>query len=351
MTILTLDRERSVTSVRQGRRRRHRRGAAVLLMLGAVVALLFVTTMMVGSYFVPAPAVLSSLFGLSDDQGIDFIIRDLRFPKAVAAVSVGIALGVAGTVFQQLLANPLASPDFIGISSGASVAAVSGIVLFSWSGYGIAVAALIGAFASATLIYAIAWRGGVSGYRLILVGIGISQFLLAVVNYLLSRANIYQAREAMHWLVGSIGQTGARELRALMLALVVFIPLALLLQRQLRVLELGDDTARGLGARVETCRLGLIFVSIVLVAFATAVAGPIAFVALVAGPIAQRLLGPASGGIIGAALVGSIIVMGADLIALHLLPTALPTGVVTGAVGAPYLIWLLATVNKEGRGG
>lgn len=319
--------------------------------LAAVSAVLFVTTMMVGSYFVSASDVVLSLVGLSDDEGINFIIRDLRLPKATAAVSVGLALGVAGTIFQQVLANPLASPDFIGISGGASLAAVVGIVLFSWSGYGIAVAALLGAFASAALIYAIAWRGGISGYRLILVGIGVSQFLLAGINYLLSRADIYQAREAMHWLVGSVGQTGERELRVLILTLVVLVPAAVLLQRHLHVLELGDDTARGLGARVEAFRLALIAVAVALVAFATAVAGPILFVALVAGPIAHRLLGPASNGIIGAALTGSIIVLAADLIALQLLPAALPTGVITGAVGAPYLIWLLATVNKEGRGG
>lgn len=343
--------DRPSSSTRDDRTFRRRRTVKVTATLVVVAFALFVLTMMVGSYFVSAPDVVKSVFHLSGDGGVDFIVRDLRLPRAVAALCVGLALGVSGTLFQQLLSNPLASPDFIGISAGSSLAAISGIVLFSVSGYQISILALLGALGSAMIIYLVAWRDGISGYRLILVGIGVSEFMLAIVTYLIARANIYDAREAMHWLVGSIGLSGARELRALFVALVILLPAALLLNRPLRALELGDDTAKALGARVELSRLGLIAVSIALVAFATAVAGPIAFVALVAGPIARRLLGPASGGIIAAALVGAIVVLGADLASQHLLPLALPTGVVTGAVGAPYLIWLLATVNREGRGG
>ena len=139
--------------------------------------------------------------------------------------------------------------------------------------------------------------------------------------------------------------------RALLAAVVILLPAALLLARPLGTLELGDDAAKALGARVEACRLGLIAVAIVLVAFATAAAGPILFVALIAGPVARRLLGPAPGAIAAAALVGAIIVLSSDLVAVHVLPIALPTGVVTGAIGAPYLVWLLITANRAGRGG
>ena len=338
-------------SVRADRRARRRRGHVVTVSLAVLACALFVLTMMVGSYFVSGIDVVRSLLHVSDDAGVDFIVQELRLPRATAALAVGLALGISGTLFQQLLANPLASPDFIGISSGASLAAVSGIIVFQLGGYGISALALVGALGSAALIYLVAWRGGISGYRLILVGIGVSQFMLSIVTYLIARANIYEAREAMHWLVGSIGQSGGPELRALVGSLLVLGPVALVLNRPLRALELGDDTAAALGTRVELSRLGLIAVSIALVAFATSVAGPIAFVALVAGPIAHRILGPAPGGIIASALVGASIVLAADLVSQHLLPLALPTGVVTGAVGAPYLIWLLATVNRQGRGG
>lgn len=337
--------------VRTLRERRRGRAVGVCLGLAAIAFALFVLTMMVGSYFVSALDVITSVTHLSDRPAIDFIVRDLRLPRALAAVSVGLALGVSGTIFQQLLANPLASPDFIGISSGASLAAVSGIVVFHAGGLSVSMLALVGALLSALLIYLIAWRDGVSGYRLILVGIGVSQFMLALVTYLIARAELYDARAAMRWLIGSIGQSGNLELWILLVALVVLLPVALLLSRPLGVLELGDDTARMLGSRVELSRLGLIAVSIALLAFATAVAGPIAFVALVAGPIARRILGPAGGGILAAALVGAVVVLVADFASQHLLPASLPTGVVTGAIGAPYLIWILVTVNREGRGG
>jgi iron complex transport system permease protein len=155
----------------------------------------------------------------------------------------------------------------------------------------------------------------------------------------------------MHWLTGSVGQASSAELRLLLVTLAVLLPIAVVWQRQLRLLELGDDTARGLGLRAELARGGLLATAVILIALAVAAAGPIPFVALVAGPIANRLLGPATGGVVCAALVGAAVLLTSDLIAVHLLPTPLPTGVITGAVGAPYLLWLLATTNRQGAGG
>ena len=255
-------------------------------------------------------------------------------------------------MFQKLLANPLASPDFVGVSAGASFFAVSAIVLLDLGSAGIAGAAVIGAVVSATLVYALAWRNGISGYRFILIGIGIAEVMYSLVGYIVSRAEQFEARQAVTWLIGAVGQSGPGELRLLLIALVALVPVAMVLERALRTLELGDDAATALGARVERTRLTLLGVAIVLVALATAVAGPILFVALMAGPIAVRLLGPASGGgLLAAGFVGAGIVLGSELVAQHLLPAALPTGVVTGAIGAPYLLWLLASANREGRGG
>jgi len=345
---------RPTIDVRASRRARRRRSVVVTGVLACIALVLFVLSMMLGSFRVSAIDVLASTLHLSDDPAVDFIVRELRLPTTLTALAVGMALGVSGLVFQKLLANPLASPDFVGVSSGASLFAVSTIVFGGFGVFGafsVPLAALVGALLSALLIYVLAWRGGVSGYRFILIGIAVQEFMLSIVGYILARSEINDAREAMTWLVGSVGQAGTVELRMLVVTVAVLLPLALLLDRPLQALELGDDTATALGARVEVCRLSLIAVSIVLIAFATAAAGPIMFVALIAGPIARRLLGHSSGGILAAAMVGAIIVLGADLVANHLLPVALPTGVVTGAIGAPYLIWLLATVNREGRGG
>lgn len=333
------------------RRTRKTRTGAVTFALALAAFALFILTMMVGSFYVPAWDVITSAFHLRDEPSVDFIVRDLRLPTATAALGVGFALGVSGFLFQKLLGNPLASPDFVGISSGASMFAVSSIILFGASSSVISASALAGALSSAAIIYLLAWRDGISGYRFVLIGIGLSQFMLSIIGYLVARAELYEARQAMTWLVGTVGQAGSTELRVLLVALLVLIPVAFVLQRPLRVLELGDDTAKALGAHVELSRLALIAVAIVLIGFATAVAGPIMFVALIAGPIAQRIVGHGGGGIVAAGLVGSIIVLGADLVAHHVVPVDLPTGVITGIIGAPYLIWLLATVNREGRGG
>jgi iron complex transport system permease protein len=342
MTILLLCRERT---------QRGRRSLVVTAVLGVVAFAMFVLTMMWGSVWLGVGDVLGSLLRVTANRGTDFIVLDIRLPQAAAALTVGLALGVAGTLFQQLLRNPLAAPDFVGVSSGASVAAVAGIVLHDMGGLGISALAVVGALVSAALMYVLAFKDGLRGYRFILVGIGVSAFMTGIVGYLLTRANLSDARKAMHWLTGSIGQAGPTELRVLMVVVVVLVPVSVVLQRQLRALELGDDLARGLGARVELARFALIAVPVVLIGVATAVAGPIMFVALIAGPVAGRLLGPATGGVLAAGFTGAGMLLVADLVARHLLPTPLPTGVVTGAVGAPYLLWLLATANREGTGG
>ncbi|WP_328468461.1 iron chelate uptake ABC transporter family permease subunit [Actinoplanes sp. NBC_00393] len=337
--------------LRTTRRRRTTRALSVTVALACVAAALFVLTMMVGSFRLTAIEVIASVLHLRDDPSVDFVVRGLRLPTAISALTVGLALGASGTIFQQLLRNPLASPDFVGITAGASLAAVFGIVLLQAGGLVVSGLALGGALLAALLMYVLAWRDGVSGYRFILIGIGVAVFFEGLTGYVLTRAQLFEARQAMHWLTGSVGQASGDELRLLSVALIVLLPLAVLLQRQLRALELGDDTARALGTRTELARAGLLSVAVVLVALAVAVAGPIIFVALVAGPIANRLLGPAGGGILAAALAGAALLLTADLVAVHLLPTPLPTGVVTGAVGAPYLLWLLATTNRQGAGG
>lgn len=330
---------------------RQRRALGVTATLAMIAFALFVATMMIGEYAVLPWDVIASVFHLRDDPGTDFVVRDLRLPNAATALSVGMAFGVSGAIFQRMLGNPLASPDLVGVSSGASMFAVSSIVLLNLGGVLISVAALVGALVAALTVYLLAWRGGVAGYRFILIGIAVSQFCLAVIGYVLSRADVTDARIAMTWLTGSVGQAGTVELRIVMIAVLVMLPTTLLLARQLGVLELGDDAAKALGVRVETGRLAMLLVAVVLVALATATAGPLAFVALISGPIAARLVGGGAPGLVAAAFVGAIVVLSADLVAQHVLPGSLPTGVVTGAVGGPYLIWLLATVNREGRGG
>jgi iron complex transport system permease protein len=341
----------TLLAVKTTHRRRAARSVAVTTALTGVVAALFVLTMMVGSYQLTAGQVIGSVLHLTENPGVDFVVRGLRLPTALTGLAVGLALGASGTIFQQLLRNPLASPDFVGVTSGASLAAVGGIVFLQAGGLLVCAYALGGALFAALLMYVLAWRDGVSGYRFILIGIGVAAFFDGLIGFVLSRAKLTEARQAMHWLTGSVGQASDQELQILLYALPVLLPLAMLLQRHLKALELGDDTARALGTRTELSRAALLATAVLLVALAVAAAGPIIFVALVAGPVANRLLGPATGGVLPAALAGAALLLTADLVAVHLLPVALPTGVITGAVGAPYLLWLLATTNRQGAGG
>lgn len=332
------------------RRRLRIRSAGVTAALAALAVALFAVTLSVGSFRVPLDDVVVSVLHLEENPSVDFVVNGLRMPTALTALFAGLALGLAGTLFQQLLGNPLASPDFVGVSTGAGLAVVVAITMLDFTGVSVSVLAFAGAMLSAVLIYLLAWKDGITGYRFILIGIGVAAFFTSLTGYVLSRTEDFEARAAMTWLTGSVGQAGDGEIRALVAAVLVAVPVAGLLHRQLRVIALGDDAARALGAGVETIRLALIGLSIVLVAVATAAAGPIMFVALVAGPIAARLLGPAPG-LLAAGFAGASVMLSADLIAQHLLPSALPTGVVTGAVGAPYLVWLLATANRRGVGG
>ncbi|UOE45832.1 FecCD family ABC transporter permease [Agromyces larvae] len=326
---------------------RSRRAAVVTASLAAVCAVLFVTSMTVGSVLLPPLDVLASALGFGD-PATDFIVRGLRMPRAITAVLVGLALGASGSIFQRLLRNPLAAPDLIGISAGASTATVAGITVLGLTGVGLSAAAVAGGLGVAALVFLLAWRGGLAGTRFILVGVGVAACCESITSFLIARADITDARAAMTWLVGSAGMASATDLLVLAVAIVVLLPAAAAWTRRLGVLELGGDRASSLGLRVERDTVVLLGIAVVLVALATAAAGPIAFVALMAGPISARLLGRAGDRVLAAALAGAIIVQVADLIAQHALPTPISTGIVTGLVGAPYIAWLLIRAGREG---
>jgi iron complex transport system permease protein len=216
----------------------------------------------------------------------------------------------------------------------------------------VAFGAFAGALATAIAIYLLAYRRGVSGYRLVLIGLGIGAMLASFTAYLLTRAEINDAQRATVWLTGSLNGRSWEHVRPVGVALAILAPITLLLGRRLRLLELGDDTAKGLGVRVERSRGALILAGVGLAAVATASAGPIAFVALVAPQIARRLVNAVGATLLPSALVGAALVTVSDVIARRTFaPTELPVGIVTGIVGAPYLLWLLARANRIGSAG
>ncbi|UNX56352.1 iron chelate uptake ABC transporter family permease subunit [Georgenia sp. TF02-10] len=324
------------------------RTRAVTAVLLVVVLVLAVATLTVGTG--RSAAELGRVLAGQGEAADAFVLLRLRLPRLLLAVGVGVALALAGALFQTVLHNPLASPDILGISGGASLAAATAILLGGLSGAAVSLAALGGAVLAAAAIYLLAWRSGVSGYRFVLVGVGVAFLVNAGIGYLITRADVNDVPSALVWMVGSLGTPAWREVLVLAVALAVLVPLVALLAPALRALELGDDTAGGLGVPVERTRLTVLGVAVALAAAATAVAGPVAFVAFVSAPLARRLVPTAGLALVPSALVGTALVLGADLAGQHLLGLKVPVGIVTGVIGAPYLLWLLATTNREGRG-
>ncbi|MET9256465.1 iron chelate uptake ABC transporter family permease subunit [Streptomyces sp. NPDC003717] len=327
------------------------RQLAVTLALAAAVFTALCWAVSVGEFGIPLPDVARALTG-SGDPGTVLVVRELRLPRAMAGLLAGLAFGMSGALFQTMTRNPLASPDMIGLTEGAGTAVVAAIVLGWDFGLGTQSLGLIGALASALLVYGLAWRRGTTGYRIILVGIGVSWLCLSATDFLMARGGRFQAQAALGWLVGNLNGRDWQQARPLALALVVLLPAALLTGRLMRTLQLGDDVAKGLGTRVQSVRLVVLLTGVGLVAFATAAAGPVAFVALAAPQIAQRLCRTAWPPTLASGLTGALVVLASDVVARELIPgTELPVGIVTGVLGAPVLLWLLISVNRAGSGG
>ncbi|GAA5144406.1 iron ABC transporter permease [Microbacterium pseudoresistens] len=334
-------------AVLAGRRARQRRHAAASIVLAVLVLAVFVVALMVGNTFYGPDEIVRVLLG-ETVPGASFTIGELRLPRAALAILAGAAFGMAGVSFQTLLRNPLASPDIIGISQGASAAAVVGIVVLGWSGPAVSLLALGGAVLTALTIYGLSNRGGFAGTRLILIGIGVAAMLQSVVSYVLSRAAQWDIQTAMQWLTGSLNNASWDDVLPLALAVAVLMPVMLSRGRALGALQLGDDSAAGLGVRVGSTRMLLILGAVMLLAVATAAVGPVAFVAFMAGPIAARITGTGASLLLPSALVGALLVLAGDLVAQYGLGARYPVGVVTGVLGAPYLIYLLIRINRAG---
>lgn len=337
----------AVEVVRRSRTARGRRRALVVAVLALLAAVLLAVTLTVGRTVYPPADVVRVVLG-QDVPGASFTVGRLRLPRAVLAVLAGICFGLGGATFQTMLRNPLASPDIIGISSGASAAAAFAIVVLGLAGAQVSVVAVAAGLGVALVIYLLSYRDGVAGTRLILIGIGIAAMLDSVTAYVLGKAPQWELQEAMRWLSGSLNGASWDDVVPLLVALAALGPVLLGQTRNLAGLQLGDDAASALGVRVERTRVLLVVAAVGLIAFATAATGPIAFVAFLAGPIAARITGPHGSPLVPAALIGTLLVLVADLAGQFAFGTRYPVGVVTGALGAPYLIYLIIRTNRTG---
>ncbi len=325
------------------------RSVTVCTVVGVLAVAVTVSALTLGDYPLTLAQVWQALTGDPDAGFARTVVVEWRAPRAVAAVIFGAALGASGAVFQSLTRNPLASPDIIGFSAGSYTGALVVIILIQGSYLQLAGGAILGGMATALLVYLISWRRGVRGFRLIIVGIAISAMLGSFNTWLMLTADLEVAMSAAAWGAGSLNGTNWEQ--TLYGGGIVILLLAGLaaLSPGLRQLELGDDAAKATGTRAEPTRLAVMVIGVSLVAVVTAAAGPIAFIALAAPQIARRIARTPGVTIAPAAFTGALLLAGADIVAQHLLPVALPVGVVTVVVGGSYLVWLIVREVRRRR--
>ncbi|MCO6010431.1 iron chelate uptake ABC transporter family permease subunit [Actinoallomurus purpureus] len=321
-------------------------GAACVL-VALVVAVLAIGG---GDYPMSPADVVRTLLGRGTSADA-FIVEQVRLPRVLTALAAGGALALSGAAFQALARNPLGSPDLLGFTQGAAAGALTVIVVIGGGGLALAAGAVTGGLVTGAAIYLLAWREGLHGSRLVLVGIGVAATLTGIDGYLLTRANIPDAARAVLWLTGTLDGRGWGDLAPLLAAMIVVVPIVLLgCARGLRILEMGDDAATALGVRVERVRLALLASAVLLSALAAAATGPVAFVALTAPQLARRLTREPGPNLLPSLCMGAALLVTADLVAQRLIPGhRLPVGVVTGVLGGVYLIGLLAGRRRAGR--
>ncbi|MBB4929640.1 iron complex transport system permease protein [Lipingzhangella halophila] len=329
----------------------------LLVALGVLAVLLaaFVRALLsFDDYPMSVADVLRTLTG-GGDGGETFVLFTLRMPRALTAALVGAALGLAGAIMQSLTRNPLASPDTLGVMWGASVGAIAVIVFGGSTGQvsglvsqvGVPVGALVGGLVTSAVVFGLAWSSGLEPTRLLLMGVAASLFCANLVYWAMSWTEVQDATRAQTWLTGSMHAADWDRVGPAALALAVLLPLCLAAAHALGALVLGDDTARGLGVRVERARLLLLLIATLLACVAVSAAGPITFVALAAPQIALRLCKLAYPPLATSMLLGSALTLIADQIAAGLFPVALPVGVFTAVLGAPYLMYLIVRRHRE----
>lgn len=299
----------------------------------------------------PVDEVLQVLGGASV-PGTSFILMEDRLPRLVVGALAGAGLGISGALFQRWLGNPLASPDVIGVGFGASAAAIAAMIVFGVNDWKLSAFALAGGLAVAAVIYWLSASGQRTGSRLILAGLAIGAMLQALIQFLLTQTEVNTASDAMRWLTGSLSASTWERAAVLGIGLgaagIFLLPVVL---RQLKLLELGEDAAAALGLHVGRARVLLVFTAVALGAIPIAVTGPLAFVAFLAGPITAALSRSAIH-VPLAGLTGATLVVVANFFAANLFAQInLPVGVITGAFGAPFLIWVLVRANSTGNGG
>jgi len=319
--------------------------SVVLVVIGVGLALV---TLMSGKISLSPAEVFAALTGRASGPRAAQVVTTIRLPRALTGAGVGMALGAAGCVFQSVSRNALGSPDVIGFTTGAATGAVIQIVVFDAGAAATSLAAIGTGLVTAVIVYVLARSDGATGgYRLILVGIGVSAFLGALNTLVLARGDLDLATRARIWLSGSLNARTWADAWPVLGAVVLLVPLLAMQARRLDALEMGEDQARQLGVDAERTRVVTMLAAVVLTAAAVAAAGPIAFIALAAPQVAARLTRVPRVQVLTSALTGAVLLTAADAVSVHLpVGVALPVGLTTGALGGLYLLWLLTRTRE-----
>ena len=323
------------------------RERVALASLTAAILVVSLVALGTGDFPLSIPEVVAAAFA-TDGGFATTIVLEWRLPRVLVALVFGAALGLSGAIFQSLTRNPLGSPDIIGFATGSYTGALIVIIILGDAYLTASLGALIGGLVTALVVYLLAYRRGVQGFRLIIVGIAVTAALHSLNTWLLLRVGSEVAVTASIWGTGSISLVGWEQALPAFALVAVLLPAVVLLSGPLRQLETGDESARARGVRVERSRLALLVVGVALTAAVTASAGAIAFMALAAPQVARRLTRGAGIPLIGSALTGALVLLVADVIAQHALPAVVPVGVITLVVGGVYLIALLVAEARRG---
>lgn len=319
---------------------------AILAVITVCVALWSLTLGSAEGSDIPLDRVFGALAG-NESPSVTRIVEG-RLPRVLVAVFGGAALALSGAIFQTVTRNPLGSPDIIGFTAGANTGALIAMLVFGLGYNGATFGSLIGGLLTGVVIYILAFRGGVQGYRLIVIGIGVSAMLTAFNGYLLVRARVENAAAAAAWGQGIFEQLRLKDVIPVVLVLVILIPALTYFTPNMRMFELGQDSAQSKGVHTERVQVYLMIIGVGLIAVVTAVAGPIAFIALIAPQVAMRITRSPGIPLVTGAAVGATLLVISDAIARTLLaPVQLPVGVVTTALGGVYLLGLLVVQSRK----
>lgn len=316
------------------------------LALCSFIFLLMIIYLMIGQTSYSFDTVVRALLGEMIPQA-SFAIQVIRWPRLLLGILCGFAFGISGHVFQKMLGNPLASPDIIGVSAGASVAAVFCLLILHLSGQIVSLFAIIGGLLTSAIVYLLAKDSSNVHQKIILIGLGMQAFLNAIISYLLLNGAQYDVASAMRWLSGSLNNASIDTVFRILPIIVGCTIVLLIFYRHLHIIELGEQIATTLGLNVTISRIIIFVLALILIAAATSATGPIASVSFLAGPISQKIMKDSQANLIQAGLVGIILVLLGDFVAQNFLPARYPVGVVTGLLGAPYLLYMLLGMNKK----